>query len=282
VSGAGRAVLVTGCSSGIGRAVARGLRERGYRVFATARRAEDVATLTGEGFEALALDVADPESIATAADSVLTRTAGRLYGLFNNAGYGQPGAVEDLSRAALREQFETNVFGAHELTCRVLPAMRAQGEGRIIQNSSLLGFVALRFRGAYVASKYALEGLTDTLRLELAGSGVRVCLIEPGPIRSRFRENAHAAYRRHIRPEASAHRGVYPALERRLAAPGPVAAFTLGPQAVLRAVVRALESRRPRARYRVTTPAHLFAGLRRVLPDRWLDQVLLSVSRRES
>ena len=279
---AGRAVLITGCSSGIGHAVALGLRARGYRVFATARRAESVSDLAQEGLEALRLDVTDSTSIGEAVAEALDRSGNRLYGLFNNAGYGQPGAVEDLPRDALRAQFETNLFGAHEVICRVLPAMRARGEGRIIQNSSLLGLVALRYRGAYNASKYALEGLTDTLRLELAGTGIGVSLIEPGPIRSRFRDNAHAAYRRHIRPDASPHREAYRRHEDRLTAPGPVAPFTLGPEAVLRAVIRALESPHPKARYPVTVPTRFFALLRRVLPDRALDAVLLAVSRREA
>jgi len=279
---AGRAVLITGCSSGIGHAVALGLRARGYRVFATARRAESVSDLTQEGLEALRLDVTDSTSIGEAVAEALDRSDNRLYGLFNNAGYGQPGAVEDLSRDALRAQFETNLFGAHELICRVLPAMRARGEGRIIQNSSLLGLVALRYRGAYNASKFALEGLTDTLRLELAGTGIGVSLIEPGPIRSRFRENAVVAYRRHIRPEASPHREPYRRYEARLTAPGPVAPFTRGPEAVLRVVIHALESPRPRARYPVTVPTRFFAVLRRLLPDRALDAVLLAVSRREA
>ena len=279
---AGRAVLITGCSSGIGHAVALGLRARGYRVFATARRAESVSDLAQEGLEALRLDVTDSTSIGEAVAEALDRSDNRLYGLFNNAGYGQPGAVEDLSRDALRAQFETNLFGAHELICRVLPAMRACGEGRIIQNSSLLGLVALPYRGAYNASKYALEGLTDTLRLELAGTGIGVSLIEPGPIRSRFRDNAHAAYRRHIRPDASRHREAYRRHEDRLTAPGPVAPFTLGPEAVLRAVIRALESPHPKARYPVTVPTRFFALLRRLLPDRALDAVLLAVSRREA
>jgi NAD(P)-dependent dehydrogenase (short-subunit alcohol dehydrogenase family) len=281
-AGAGRAVLITGCSSGIGRAVAAGLRARGYRVLASARRPEDVTALAAEGFESLRLDVADPDSVALAAAEVLDRTEHRVFGLFNNAGYGQPGAVEDLSLAALRAQFETNLFGPHALTARLLPAMRQRGEGRILQNSSVLGRVALRYRGAYNASKYALEGLSDTLRLELAGTGVWVSLIEPGPIRTRFRENSHAAYVRHIRPEGSAHREAYRGLERRLVAPGPVAPFTLGPEAVLKAVVHALESARPRPRYPVTFPTRLFGALRRLLPDRLLDRVLLHVSRGEA
>jgi NAD(P)-dependent dehydrogenase (short-subunit alcohol dehydrogenase family) len=277
-----REVLITGCSSGIGRCVAGGLHARGYRVLATARQPADVSALREAGLEAFQLDVADSGSIARALDSVLERTGGRLYALFNNAGYGQPGAVEDLRREVLREQFETNVFGAHELICRVLPVMRRQGYGRIVQNSSVLGLVALRFRGAYNASKYALEGLSDTLRLELRGTGVHVVLIEPGPIESRFRENAYAAFRGNIRAEASVHRGSYAAMERRLTSQGPVAPFTLPAEAVLNKVVRALESPRPRVRYYVTVPTYLFAILKRLLPHRSMDRVLAGVSRGET
>jgi len=272
-----RPVLVTGCSSGIGRCVAGGLAARGYRVFASARRAEDVQDLTAEGFESLRLDLADPASIAVAVDEVLTRTGGKLYALFNNGAYGQPGAVEDLSREVLRLQFETNLFGWHELTNRLLPVMRRQGYGRVIHNSSVLGFVALPFRGAYTASKYALEGLTDTLRLELRGSGVHVVLIEPGPIESRFRQNAYIAYKRHIDPQASVHRDRYLKMEQRLLKEGPVAPFTLPPEAVLKKVVRALESPRPKARYYVTFPTGLFAVLKRVLTQNMLDKVLVRV-----
>ncbi|MDZ7751107.1 MAG: SDR family oxidoreductase [Gammaproteobacteria bacterium] len=277
----GRPVLITGCSSGIGYHAARGLRERGYRVFATARRARDVERLAAEGFESLWLDVRDEDSIARALEDILDRTGGELYGLFNNAGFGQPGAVEDLSLEALREQFDTNVFGAHEVTRQVIPVMRRRGGGRIVQNSSVLGFVSLRYRGAYNASKHALEGLSDTLRLELAGTGIHVSIIEPGPITSRFRDNAHAAYRRHIDAERSAHRQVYEAMERRLTTPGPAAPFTQSPEAVLRRLVHALESPRPRVRYYVTFPTHLFAALKRILPHRALDRVLQRVSDRE-
>jgi NAD(P)-dependent dehydrogenase (short-subunit alcohol dehydrogenase family) len=269
-----KTVLITGCSSGIGWCVARGLKARGWRVFATARQPADVARLHAEGLESLLLDLRDSASIRTAVAEILDRTAGRLVALFNNAGYGQPGAVEDVSRAALREQFETNLFGAQELTNQVIPAMRRQGGGRILYNSSVLGLVAFPYRGAYVASKFALEGLADTLRLELGGTGIHVCLIEPGPILSRFRDNAHAAYRRHIRAEASPHREKYAAMEARLLKEGPAAPFTLSPEAVLKRVIHALESPWPRARYPVTVPTHLFAALRRLLPTRALDAVL--------
>jgi len=270
-------VLITGCSSGIGLSVAAGLRERNYRVFATARKTADVERLTAAGFESLLLDLADPVSIRTAVDDIMERTNGTLDALFNNGAYGQPGAVEDLSRDVLREQFETNLFGWHELTNQVIPVMRRQGYGRIIQNSSVLGFVALRFRGAYNASKYALEGLTDTLRLELAGSGIHVSLIEPGPITSRFRENAFKAYQCNINPDSSVHRETYKRMEARLTKQGPAVPFTLPPEAVLKKVIHALESRRPKARYYVTFPTYLFGFLKRVLSDRLLDRVLNKV-----
>lgn len=277
-----RTVLITGCSSGIGYCVALGLRDRGYRVFATARDSADVGVLTNKGFEALRVDLNDSDSIDSAVESVFERTGGKLFGLFNNAGFGQPGAVEDLSRKALREQFETNVFGTHELTCRVVPAMRRQGRGRIIQNSSMLGFVSLRYRGAYNSSKHALEALTDTLRMELEGTGIRVSLIQPGPIESRFRQNAYAAYQRNIDPRKSAHHNTYMTLERRLQSDDSTAAFTLPPEAVLKKVIHALESSQPRIHYYVTFPTYLFAALKRLLSRRSLDRVLLSISRRES
>lgn len=269
-----KTILITGCSSGIGLCVARGLKERGYRVFATARKAADVETLNREGLESLQLDLDDSASITAAVETVLARSNGRLDALFNNGAYGQPGAVEDLSREVLRAQFESNLFGWHELTNQVLAVMRRQGHGRIIHNSSVLGFVALRYRGAYTASKYALEGLTDTLRLELAGSNIHVSLIQPGPVSSRFRENAFAAYRRNIDPGESHHREHYLRMEQRLTKPGPAVPFTLPPEAVLKKVIHALESRRPRARYSVTFPTVLFAVLKRVLTDRALDRIL--------
>lgn len=269
-----RAVLITGCSSGIGHACAHGLKQRGYRVFAAARKRQDVERLCGEGLEALHLDLDDPANIREAVDLVMSKTGGRLYALFNNGAYGQPGAVEDLSREVLRAQLETNLLGWHDLTCRLIPVMRAQGYGRIVQNSSVLGLVTLAYRGAYVASKFALEGLTDTLRLELAGSGVHVSLIEPGPIQSRFRANGYEKFREHIDIEQSLHRERYRAAERRLLKEGPVQPFTLPPEAVLKKLIHALESRRPKPRYYVTVPTYLFGGLRRVLSTRGLDRVL--------
>ena len=272
-----KTVLITGCSSGIGLCCAEGLQARGYRVFATARKQEDARALKEKGFEAYRLDIADSTSIGEAVETVLDATGGKLYGLFNNAGFGQPGAVEDLRREVIREQFETNVFGTLELTNRVLPVMRGQGEGRIIINSSILGFAAMPYRGAYNASKYALEGLADTLRLELVGSGVYVSLVEPGPISSRFRDNAYELYKKNIEPEISCHRDKYQDLEARLLKQGPAVPFTLGPEAVLKRVIHALEDKRPQARYYVTFPTYLFGYLKRVLPTSWMDELLRRV-----
>ena len=269
-----RAVLITGCSSGIGLCTAQGLKERGYRVFATALQVRDVEKLQAVGLESLQLDLADSVCIREAVGEVLEATSGKLYGLFNNGAYGQPGAVEDLTREALREQFETNLFGTHELTTLIIPVMRGQGEGRIIQNSSVLGFAAMPFRGAYNASKFALEGLTDTMRMELEGSGVYVSLIEPGPILSKFRDNAYAKYKKHIDPASSCHRQRYEAMEARLQKEGAAQPFTLGPEAVLKRVIHALEAKRPKTRYPVTFPTYLFAALKRLLPDRALDEIL--------
>ena len=270
----GKVILITGCSSGIGWCVAHGLKVRGWRVFATARQPADVERLQTKGLESLPLDLRDSSSIRAAVTEILDRTGGRLDALFNNGAYGQPGAVEDVSREALREQFETNLFGTQELTNQVIPVMRRQGGGRILYTSSLLGLVAFPYRGAYVASKFALEGLADTLRLELVGTGIHVCLIEPGPILSRFRDNAYAAYQQRIRAETSPHREQYAATEARLLKAGPAAPFTLPPEAVLKRVIHALESPRPRARYPVTVPTYLFAALRRLLPTRALDAIL--------
>ncbi len=273
-----RTILITGCSSGIGLAAAQTLVSRGWRVFASARRPEDVERLAAMGFEALHLDLNDSASIHTAVEEVLGRTGGRLDALFNNGGFGQVGAVEDLTRAALREQFETNLFGWVELTNRVIPAMRRQGQGRIVMNSSVLGYAAFAYRGAYNAVKFALEGITDTLRHELAGTGIQVSLIEPGPIVSRFRDNCLAPFLRHIDWEGSVHRAQYESQLARLKNPGPVAPFTLGPEAVVERLIHALDSDRARPRYPVTVPAVLFWWLKRLLPIRAMDWVLMRAS----
>ena len=269
-----KTILITGCSSGIGYCVASGLQKRGYRVFATARRAESVKQLNAEGFESLQLDLDDSQSIKQAVDEVLSRTDGRLYAVFNNGAFGLPGAVEDLSRDAIRAQFETNFFGWLELTNLLLPVMRKQGYGRIIKNSSVLGFVAMPFRGAYNSSKYAIEGLSDTLRLELKDTNIHVSLVEPGPILSRFRANALIALQQHIDIENSVHKERYQQVLERLNKEGPAVPFTLPPEAVLKKVIHALEARTPKARYYVTFPTYLFAYLKRVLPTRTLDRLL--------
>ncbi|NBQ70083.1 MAG: SDR family oxidoreductase [Nitrosomonadaceae bacterium] len=269
-----KTILITGCSSGIGNCVAKGLQERGYRVFATARRHASVEKLLAEGLESFRLDLNDSNSIHFAFEETMRRTGGELYALFNNGAYGLPGAVEDLNRDALRAQFETNVFGWQELTNLAIPVMRRQGYGRIIQNSSVLGFVALPFRGAYNASKYAIEGLSDTLRLELKGSNVFVSLIEPGPIASQFRMNAVQALQKHIDIENSFHREKYQGVLSRLNKRGPAVPFTLPPEAVLKRVIHALEAGKPQARYYVTVPTYLFGILKRILSTRTLDFLL--------
>ncbi|MCB1866170.1 MAG: SDR family NAD(P)-dependent oxidoreductase [Chromatiales bacterium] len=268
-----RSVLITGCSSGIGLDAARTLRARGWQVVASARDRAAVERLRAEGLDAVVLDVADSTSLKAGLAAALERTGGRLDALFNNAGYGQLGAIEDLAREVLREQFETNFFGAIELGNAVVPIMRAQGAGRIVQNSSVLGLVTGRFRGAYCATKYALEAASDALRLELAGSGVYVSLIEPGPTLTRFRPNAHKVFRRTIDCESSPHRRAYSALDARLQIEGPVRRGTVGPDRVTRALIHALESPRPKPRYAVHWTTFGADLARRLLPTRWLDRL---------
>jgi NAD(P)-dependent dehydrogenase (short-subunit alcohol dehydrogenase family) len=268
-----RSILITGCSSGIGLCAAATLKARGWRVFATARKPEDIARLKDEvGVESLYLDYAEPDSIEAAAEHALASTDGKLTALFNNGGYGQPGALEDIRPEVLRVQFEVNVFGWHDLTRRVIPAMRANGKGRIVFCSSVLGLLAAPYRGAYSASKFAVEALADTLRMELSGSGIHVSLIEPGPIATRFVEHAIEAYRRNVDLDASHHRDVYRARIARMEEGGSQT-FKLGPEAVAAKLVHALESARPRIRYYVTLPTYAVALLRRILPARALDAV---------
>lgn len=276
-----KTILITGCSSGIGFSLAEGLAARGWQVFATARRAEDAAHLAAAGLGGLIMDLNDSNSINQAVAELLTRTNGELDALCNNAAYAQPGAVEDLSRETLRAQFETNLFGTHELTKLILPIMRRQGHGRIVYISSLLGYVALPYRGAYIASKYALEGLVDTLRLELHGTGIHLSLIEPGPIRSHLRANSYAFFQRNIDALNSSHAARYLSWEHHFKTEGAVSLFTRGPSAVRAKVVHALESPHPKIRYPVTFPAHLFAILRRLLPNRALDWILWKIGESE-
>ena len=265
-------IIITGCSSGIGAHCAGALHRDGWRVFATVRRIVDMAALENEGIETLIMDYTKPETIAALVDTVAARTGGRIDALFNNGAYGQPGAVEDLTPEVLRAQFETNVFGWHDLTRRVIPAMRAQGEGRIVFCSSVLGLVAAPYRGAYCASKFAIEALADSLRMELAATGIRIVLIEPGPIATRFLEHALEAYRRNIDLEASAHSEIYRTRIARLEEGGDQT-FKLGPEAVALKLVYALESRNPKPRYYVTIPTYAAAVLRRLLPTRALDAI---------
>jgi len=269
-------VLITGCSSGIGRAAAHGLRQAGFQVLATARQADDVAALAAAGFAAHRLDLTDEASIEEAARWALDQCQGRLWGLVNNGAYGQPGALEDLPTDALRRQFDSNFFGWHHLIRQLLPAMLAQGQGRIVQVGSVLGLVAMRFRGAYNSSKFALEGYTDTLRLELRGSGVQISLIEPGPIETRFRVHALAAFRQAIDVEHSRHAEEYRQTIKRLgrAEGSPSGPFTLPAEACLPPLLHALQAKRARRRYRVTRPAKWFYYLRRLLPTAWLDALL--------
>ena len=268
-----RSILITGCSSGIGLASAREMKTRGWRVFATARKPEDLKRLRDElAVESLYLDYTEPHSIEQAAKQVLEATDGKLDALFNNGAYGQPGAVEDLKPDVLRAQFEANVFGWHHLTTLLIPAMRAQKAGRIVFCSSVLGLIAAPYRGAYCASKFAIEALADALRLELAPSGIKVILIEPGPIATRFIEHALGAYRRNIDLDGSVHRDIYRARIARLEAGGSQT-FKLGPEAVAAKLARAVESKRPKPRYYVTVTTHVAALLRRILPTRVLDVI---------
>lgn len=272
-----KTILITGASTGIGYEAAQALRIAGYRVIASCRKITDVARLTTEGFECLQLDLSDSGSIQTAFKELMALTRGEIYALFNNGAYGQPGAIEDLPIDALRKQFDTNFFGWCELTRLILPVMIKQGYGRIIQNSSILGIAAMPLRGAYNASKYAIEGISDTLRLELVGTGVFVSLIEPGPIRSEFRKNALTALLENIDTEQSRHRDIYAKAINRLGKAETNTPFTLEPAAVIKRLKHALESPRPQARYYVTFPTYLVGVMKRILPNHLLDKLLLKI-----
>ena len=272
---ASRSILITGCSSGIGYAAAVTLRERGWRVFATCRKEADCARLKSEGFESFRIDYELPETIASGAEEALQRTGGNLDALYNNGAYAIPGAVEDLPVEALRILFEANFFGWHDLTRRVLPAMRRQGKGRIVQCSSVLGFVGLPMRGAYVATKFALEGLSHTLRQELRDTGIHVSLIEPGPIATKFAMNCKPHFLNWIDRENTPWREAYVQLLRRLEGKLPPSPATLPAGAVVDKLVHALESPRPRPRYYVTRSTYLAGYAQRLFSTRWLDTVLL-------
>ncbi|CCV05163.1 Short-chain dehydrogenase/reductase SDR [Mesorhizobium metallidurans STM 2683] len=269
-----RTVIVTGASSGIGAYCARALKADGWRVFATARKPDDIAALEADGIEAFYLDYREAVSIEALVASVLERTGGRLDALFNNGAYGQPGAVEDLPVAALREQFEANVFGWHDLTRRVMPVMRRQGHGRVVHCSSILGLTPLRFRGAYAASKHAVEGLMLCMHQELQGSGIHVSLIEPGPVTSKIASNGLVWFLKNIDYENSVHRLAYKSQLERLRAGGSTSRLKPGPEVVYAALRHALLSRRPRPHYVVTVPARIGVILKRILPASMLYRLL--------
>jgi NAD(P)-dependent dehydrogenase (short-subunit alcohol dehydrogenase family) len=268
-----RSILITGCSSGIGLASAHVMQARGWRVFATARKPDDLTRLGAQGFTAVHLELRDSASIDACATSVLSACGGRLDAVFANAAYGQAGALEDISAEVLRDQFEVNVVGTHDLTRRLIPAMRRAGRGRIVLCSSVLGFAPSPFRGAYCASKFALEAIGDVLRMELRGSGIDVSLIEPGPIRSRFIENVLSYIDRNIDVRSSVHRATY---ETRIAAlrSGGKTTFKLEPEAVAHKLVHAVESTRPRRRYYVTIPTYVAAIARRFAPPAVFEALL--------
>ena len=271
-----KTILITGCSSGIGYDAAHGLRARGWRVFASCRKPEDCARLEAEGLESFPLDYADEASIAAAVDETLRRTGGTLDALFNNGAFASPGLAQDLPRGALREIFETNLFGQADLTNRLLPVFQDQRHGRIVWNSSVLGLVALRARGAYVATKFAMEGLVDAYRIENRVPDLHHVLIEPGPVTSEIRRKAVPHFERWIDWQASRNRRFYetllmPRLYNETTTPDT---FELPASAVTAKLAHALESRKPRARYFVTTPTYMMNIARRVLPTRTLDLVL--------
>lgn len=268
-------ILITGCSSGIGLDAARGMRDAGWRVFASCRKEEDCERLISEGFESPRMDYEDPQSLRDGLAEVLKATGGTLDALFNNGAYAVPGAVEDLPPEALQAIFQANVFGWHDLTRQVIPVMRAQGHGRIVNNSSVLGLVAARWRGAYVATKFALEGLTDVLRLEMADTPIHFILIEPGPVTSKIRVNSIPHFEKWIDWENSARAEHYRrGLLKRLYKDRGKDAFELPPSAVTAKLLRAVTAKRPKPRYYVTTPTYLMGILRRLLSTRMLDKII--------
>ncbi|ATF16918.1 SDR family NAD(P)-dependent oxidoreductase [Phaeobacter gallaeciensis] len=270
-----KTILMTGCSSGIGLDAAHGMRERGWTVFASCRQRVDCDRLRAQGFISPLMDYTNAETLRSGLGEVLAHTGGTLDVLFNNGAHGLPGAVEDVSTEGLRSIFESNVFGWHELTRNVIPVMRAQGHGRIVQNSSILGFVSFPWRGAYVATKHAIEGLTDTMRVELRDSGIKVVLIEPGPVTSKIREKAIPHFEKYVDWENSALRGRYEAslLKRLYESTGPDR-FELPASAVTAKLVHACESKRPHPRYYVTVPTHVGGVLKRILTTRAIDRIL--------
>ena len=270
-------ILITGCSSGIGYSAAVELKKRGYNVFATVRKDSDLERLRGQGFEAEKLDLNSSESIRQCFDWVMRQSDGSLDALFNNGGYGQVGAIEDLSREQLRQQFETNLFGWHELTCLAIAVMRRQGHGRIILNGSGLGLFALPLRGAYTASKHALEGWTDTLRLEMADTNIKISILEPGPIDTPFRKNSLRTLEDGIDKQQSFYSDRYSKMTDRLKVVGPAVPFTLPPEAVVKKLIHALESKCPRTHYRITLPVIVLWQMKKWMSKRMFDRLLLKI-----
>jgi len=273
-----KTILITGCSSGIGYDTAHFLHKNGYQVFATARQDDDVRRLRDEGLNTHQLDVTDADSIDKALTWMLDQTDGEIYALFNNAGYGQPGALEDISSDALRAQLETNVIGLHELTRRVIPIMLKQGYGRILQHSSVLGLISLRFRGAYNASKYAIEGLCDTLRLELRDTNIHVITLNTGPVRSKFRDNAIKMFDQYVDSKQSRFQDAYEQeVHGRKESKEQKDPFTKNSEVVIDKVILALEKSNPSPRYHITTATHILGILKRLLPTSWLDAILIRI-----
>ncbi len=270
-----KSILITGCSSGIGLHCAKRLQEDGWMVIATARKSEDIKMLQDLGLHSVALDYANAKSIKKCFENVMVITEGKLDALFNNGAYGQGGAVEDISTDVLRAQFEANFFGWHELTNLCLPVMRAHKSGRIVHCSSVLGLVPFRWRGAYNASKFALEGLASTMRLELADTQIYVSLIEPGPIESKFTINGLEHFEANIDRENSVHKLEYENQLARLKSGGGTDKFRLGPEAVYTKLTHALNSSKPKAHYYVTTPTKMMAFAKRFLPQSMIDSLLL-------
>jgi len=269
-------VVITGCSTGIGAAAARLLKDRGWNVVATARKSDDLKTLEEQGFHAVKLDIADEASVTEAVQSIMTVFKGRVGAIVNNAGFGQSGAVEDLTREVLRYQFEVNLIGMQDFTNRFIPVMRQQGWGRIINISSVLGRISLPFMGSYAATKFAMEALSDALRVELHGSGIAVSLIEPGPISSAFRKNAADRARATLKFDKGAHADFYQhEVKRRDMQNSKPDFFTLPPEAVAEKIFKALNTQSPGIRYRVTLPAYSGEFVRRFLPHRLIDWVMI-------
>ena len=269
-----RSILITGCSSGVGREAARQLKARGWRVLATARKSEDRARIERDlGVETIALELGQSASVAAAADEALRLTGGNLSALYNNAAYGVIGAMEDISADVLRRHFEVNVIGTHDLTRRLIPAMRAQGHGRIVTCSSVLGLVSGPYRGAYCATKFAVEAIHDALRIELAGTGIHVSVLQPGPIKTSFLASTLATFKTSVDIPNSPHRAAY---EKRMAAMETETAsrFRVGPETVVAKLIHALESPKPKARYKISPHTHAIALARRLLPMPVIDALM--------